>query len=99
MDLQFRIKEWSKKTFSKEFNLNPDERWIKLLEEMYELEVAFTSGNAAEVIDELADVQICLYALANSLNVNLVKAVTAKLFELEQRVYEFKDGQWIKVKR
>lgn len=57
----------------------PELSYIKLTEEIGEIAGAMLKGKRDEISSELADVGLCLYLLADKLNIDLDVAMTYKV--------------------
>ena len=97
--LQPAVAAWVEKTFGSEA-MAPDKRWDKLWEEWAELTWTWEvePSKTEELKAELADVYICLLALAESLSLDLEKIAAEKFKALGNQVYEFDPERgWLKV--
>lgn len=97
-DLEARLADWHRRKYG-DGPVKIDKTFLKAVNEMGELAEALLAGDAANVIEEAADVAITLAHLVRGLGGSLTWAMAAKLDVLFQRLVTGKEpkhlGTWV----
>ena len=80
-------------------NSTPKAQFIKLKEEVYELQLALADDNMEEIIDGIGDSMVCLINICALLDVNLVDCMSHAYEQIKDRKgYMNADGIFVKEK-
>ena len=78
-------------------NSTPKAQFIKLKEEIYELQAALADDNMEEIIDGIGDCMVCLVNICALLDVNLVDCMSHAYDQIKDRKgYMNADGIFVK---
>lgn len=94
LDLFELIKQWGK-----DRNIDtqdPKVQFLKLLEEVEELEQGLKEDNRAETIDAIGDITVVLVQLCSQLGLDFIKCVESAYNEIKDRKGKLINGVFVK---